>query len=180
MDESRQDPSIITAWETLALRCFDSQAKYNAVRMGADGGAWCLVGRTVLVRTEILQNNPFYNAFVNEMWFGKKLNTGDDVSVTRWIQHTAGWDVAIQETAEAVVTTTIKRDSGFAKQVIRWQRSTVMMLITHPFSEPGIVKLARTHTYMARKMVERLLRPALNYLYIYAWLSTVTTRPVLA
>jgi len=136
--------------------------------MGADGGVWCLVGRTVLVRTDILQNHEFYDEFVNENWFGKKLNTGDDVTVTRWIQHVAGWRVAIQDVPEAVVTTTIKRDSGFAKQMIRWQRSTLMMLITHLFREPGLRRLWSTHPYMARKMVERLIRPVLNYVYIVA------------
>ena len=168
MPEARLKSELLTKWETLALRSFDGHSKYNAIRMGADGGVWCLVGRTVLVRADILQNIEFYDEFVNEVWFGKKLNTGDDVTVTRWIQHVAGWRVAIQDVPEAVVTTTVKRDSGFAKQMIRWQRSTLMMLITHLFREPGFRRLYRTHPYMARKMVERLVRPVLNYGYIVA------------
>lgn len=164
----------------MAVRAFEGHSKYNCVRMGADGGIWCLVGRTVIVRTEILQNEDFYDEFVNETWFGNKLNTGDDVTVTRWIQHVAGWQVAIQDCPEATVTTTIKRDSGFAKQMIRWQRSTLMMLITHLCIQPGFAKLAETHPYMARKMIERLYRPLLDYLYIVAWINTLLHRPFLA
>jgi cellulose synthase/poly-beta-1,6-N-acetylglucosamine synthase-like glycosyltransferase len=171
---------VITPWEVAALRAFDGQSKYIASRVKADGGVWCLTGRTIFVRAEILKNEAFYYDFAHEYWCGNNLNAGDDVFITRWVQHIMGWEIAVQDCPEATVTTTIKRDFGFAKQMIRWQRSTLIMLITHLFFEPGYRKLRRTYPYMARKMVERLMRPYSNLLYFCAFVVTMNYYPLTA
>lgn len=160
-----------------ALRAFDGQSGYNRTRTMADGGVWCLVGRTILVRSGILRTKDFYNEFANELWFWKYLNTGDDVFITKWIQHIERWDIAVQDRPEAAVTTTIKRDSGFAKQMIRWQRSTLVMLINHLFCDPGFFKLRREYPYMAKKMVERLMRSLLNWTYYSSWVMVTWEAP---
>lgn len=80
LGQSRKHADVITPWEVAALRAFDAPSKYLVLRAAADGGQWCLVGRTILARTNILQDSEFYREFLNELWFFKPLNTGDDVS----------------------------------------------------------------------------------------------------
>ena len=179
LDEDRKDEKVITPWEVAAIRSFDASGKHLAIRAVADGGQWCLVGRTIIVRTELLKNEAFYKAFVREMWFFKALNTGDDVFITRWIQSRMGAKIAIQDCPEAEVTTTIKRDSAFASQMLRWQRSALVMLLTNLVLDPGLSELAEKHPYMARKMYERLLRPVLNWLYVLSWMVTLGYFPVI-
>lgn len=141
---------------------------------------WCLVGRTVFVRREILANEAFYHEFANETWLGKKINTGDDAFITHWVQQVMGWGVIYQDCPEATVTTTIKRDAAFAKQMIRWQRSTLIMLITHLLYEPGYFALSHDFGYMARKMFERLTRPITSCGYFCALVLTLLSCPFLA
>lgn len=81
---------------------------------------------------------------------------------------------------DAAVTTTIERDAGFAWQMIRWQRSAVMMLCTTLFMGPGgFTEVRKQFPYMVRKMVERLLRPILNWAYVVAWLLTTQHHPLI-
>jgi hypothetical protein len=151
-----------------------------APRIAADGGVWCLVGRTILVRTNIVQNQEFYTAFTSELWMGQLLNTGDDVFITRWIQLLQGWKIGFQDVLEAAVKTTIKQDIGYFFQIIRWKRSTAQMMVTNLFINPGFWALRERYPYMARKLAERLVRPTLTWINIVAWFFTLGTYPKFA
>ncbi|OIW30741.1 family 2 glycosyltransferase [Coniochaeta ligniaria NRRL 30616] len=174
LDDCRKDENVITPWEVAALRAFDGHGNHLVTRFKADGGVWCLVGRTIFVRAEILQNEAFYHDFANEVFMaGKALNTGDDVFITRWVQHVMGWALAIQDCPEATVTTTIKSDAGFAKQMLRWRRNLFLMILTHLFMDPGWFALRRKYPYMAKKMLGRLFRWLHNLYYLIFFLTTI-------
>lgn len=125
-----------------ALRCLDNHNSVQAVRFAADGGCFCLVGRTVLVRTAILQDPAFLHGITHDYWRGKALSSGDDVFVTRWLLN-KGWKFRVQNAPEAEITTVVYPDSRFAKQLVRWQRNTVQALTTLLVYNPGFWALWR-------------------------------------
>ncbi|KAL0931201.1 N-acetylglucosaminyltransferase [Colletotrichum truncatum] len=168
--KSRRDPAVITPWEVASLRSLDNQNNIQAIRFAADGGCFCLVGRTLLMRTEIAMDVRFIHAITHEYWRGKRLNTGDDVFITRWLL-SKGWDVSIQNAPEAEITTSVMRDSNLLRQMTRWQRNAIQSFLTTVVYSPGIWNIHKKHPYMARKMIERLLRPVLAWIHIAAFIQ---------
>ncbi|KAJ4374047.1 hypothetical protein N0V83_002786 [Neocucurbitaria cava] len=113
----------------------------------ADGGVFCVSGRSSLIRTEIVNKDEFTKAFLNEYilrfqwfeclawlgwlgWFGKDfpgwgpITADDDNFLTRWvIDH--GKDVKMQCSEEATMTTILgKYPLKFPEQCQRWSRTT--------------------------------------------------------
>jgi cellulose synthase/poly-beta-1,6-N-acetylglucosamine synthase-like glycosyltransferase len=98
----------------------------------ADGGVFCVSGRSSLIRTEIVANENFKNLFLNEyvLRLGDRfpgwgpVTADDDNFITRWvINH--GWDVKIQSSKEATMTTTLGTyPLKFPDQCKRWSRTT--------------------------------------------------------
>jgi hypothetical protein len=98
----------------------------------ADGGVFCVSGRTSLIRTSIVKNTLFTEAFLNEyvLRFGElfpgwgPVTADDDNFITRWvINH--GWDVKIQSCKEATMTTVLGTyPLKFPDQAKRWSRTT--------------------------------------------------------
>ncbi len=98
----------------------------------ADGGVFCVSGRTSLVRTEIVNTESFIEAFLNEyiLRFGDRfpgwgpVKADDDVFITRWIIN-HGWDVKIQYSEAATMTTILGTyPIKFPDQCKRWSRTT--------------------------------------------------------
>lgn len=112
------------------------------MRSNADGGCFCMVGRTMMVRAEIVTDPRFMYAITTDTWCGKLLNTGDDVFITRWLQ-TEGWDIAIQNAPEAEITTIVFDNASFLRQLVRWQRSAIQSFLTIVFFQPGIGQIAK-------------------------------------
>lgn len=176
----RMNTCDITMWEAAGIRAIHGTSGYMIPRLVADGGCWCLVGRTIIVRANIVQDPDFYEGFTNEIWFGHPLNTGDDNYITRWIQLIKGWKIGYQDQSEAAVVTTIKKDISYFYQMIRWKRSSCQMLISTLFMEPGFWAVRKKHPYMARKMAERVIKPTLTWVQILTWLICIQTNPVFA
>jgi hypothetical protein len=91
----------------------------------ADGGVFCVSGRTSLIRTEIVMNTRFTNDFLNEYIFcWGPLMADDDNFITRWvINH--GYDVKMQLSEDATMTTTLGTlPFKFRNQCKRWSRTT--------------------------------------------------------
>ncbi|GKT54046.1 polysaccharide synthase [Colletotrichum tofieldiae] len=124
----------------------------------------------MIVRAEIAMDPRFIHAITTDTWCGKLLNTGDDVFLTRWLQN-EGWDIAVQNAPEAEIKTIVFDDCNFLRQLIRWQRSAIQSFLTTIFYQPGIGKIAKKHPYMARKLIERLLRPILAWVHIFAFIQ---------
>ncbi|USP82428.1 glycosyltransferase family 2 protein [Curvularia clavata] len=101
----------------------------------ADGGVFCVSGRTSLILTKIIKDEEFINKFLNEyIWaissLGMEgvgpLKADDDNFITRWvINH--GMDVKIQYCEDATMTTQLGRidQFKFIDQCIRWSRTTM-------------------------------------------------------
>jgi hypothetical protein len=91
----------------------------------ADGGVFCVSGRTSLIRSDIVMNTRFTNEFLNEyvLCWGP-LMADDDNFITRWvINH--GYDVKMQLSEDATITTTLGTlPLKFRNQCKRWSRTT--------------------------------------------------------
>jgi len=112
------------------------------VHFAADGGCWCLSGRTLFVRCSILQDPKFSNAFTHKIIGNRVVNTADDVFVTEWVfDH--GWNVSIQNAPEAEITTNIPRDHKFMWQVLRWERGNLRSFLGRIFTYPGYLTMMR-------------------------------------
>ncbi|TEA10736.1 hypothetical protein C8034_v008887 [Colletotrichum sidae] len=167
--ESRRHPKLVTPWEVAGLKSLDNQNNVQAIRFAADDGCFCLVGRTMMMRAEIAKDPSFIHNLTHEYWRGKLLNTGDDVFITRWLL-TKGWDMSIQNAPQAEITTHVMDNSDLLLQMIRWQRNATQTFLSMVFYEPGIYVIWKKHPYMARKLIERLLRPVISWVHIIAFL----------
>lgn len=93
----------------------------------ADGGIFCVSGRSSLIRKEIL-SDEFQHAFTNEYILGcGPVQADDDNFITRWVlKH--GWQIKVQCQEEATMTTVLgSYPDGFKffpSQCQRWSRST--------------------------------------------------------
>ncbi|PVI00867.1 glycosyltransferase family 2 protein [Periconia macrospinosa] len=50
-----------------------------------DGGHSCLSGRTMIIRTQVLQDQEFKKAYLGETCLGRQLNPDDDNCITRYL-----------------------------------------------------------------------------------------------
>jgi cellulose synthase/poly-beta-1,6-N-acetylglucosamine synthase-like glycosyltransferase len=99
----------------------------------ADGGVFCVSGRSSLIRASIVKDVEFKHAFLNEyvLRFGDRfpgwgpVTADDDNFITRWVIN-AGWTIKIQSSKEATMTTVLgKLDPlKFPDQCKRWSRTT--------------------------------------------------------
>jgi cellulose synthase/poly-beta-1,6-N-acetylglucosamine synthase-like glycosyltransferase len=116
---------IAAFWNTMgALYLVRHNFEIRATN-AADGGVFCVSGRTSLIRTEIVMNARFTKAFLNEYIFSwGPLMADDDNFITRWvINH--GFDVKMQLLPEATMTTTLGTlPLKFRNQCKRWSRTT--------------------------------------------------------
>ena len=87
-----------------------------------DGGTSCMSGRTVGVRSPILQAPDFLAGFAGENWRGKPLSADDDNFVTRWLV-VKGWKTWVQHNFECEIETTLENNIKFLHQCGRWARS---------------------------------------------------------
>ncbi|KAF2786381.1 glycosyltransferase family 2 protein [Melanomma pulvis-pyrius CBS 109.77] len=153
-------------WEYLGA-CYIERRNFEITATShIDGGISCLSGRTAAFRTEILKDELFITGYCNEMWRGKILNPDDDNFVTRWlVSHR--WEIAIQSAEEAVVQTTLERDSKFLYQCLRWARSNWRSNFTSTVYERHVWRQQPWATYalhLATPMHSLLSDPLLFYL----------------
>lgn len=177
----------------------------------ADGGTnFCLSGVTMLLRAEILKSEEFQEAFTKETWMGKRVNSGDDSFITRWVlfhEHlnhrmhrsnastrkvqnglpsetpdelTKRWKLGVQHTPESIVETSLHPNSKYLGQLKRWYRSGLRLRLTCLTSEPGWHTMKTSKPYMARKMVEGTLSPVLSWLRLFVCVKSIKTTPRLA
>ncbi|KAL6712674.1 hypothetical protein ACN47E_000551 [Coniothyrium glycines] len=99
----------------------------------ADGGVFCVSGRSSLIRSKIINNDGFKHAFLNEyvLRLGEcfpgwgPVTADDDNFITRWVINN-GWKIKIQSSKQATMTTVLgKLDPlKFPDQCKRWSRTT--------------------------------------------------------
>src|SRR5439155_2677947 len=81
-----------------------------------DMGAACISGRTGAYRTYILQNEEFYNYFLNEKFFGLLLQSGDDKCLTRFVMN-KGYKIYHQLRKSCELSTSFGKGTAFFKQL---------------------------------------------------------------
>ncbi|KZF24490.1 glycosyltransferase family 2 protein [Xylona heveae TC161] len=107
-------------WEYLGACYIERRNFENTATMHMDGGISCLSGRTVVIRTPIIQSAEFLHGYCNETWNGNLLNADDDNYVTRFlVSH--NWKICFQSSVE--IETTLETNSKFLSQCLRWCRS---------------------------------------------------------
>ncbi|KAI0123146.1 hypothetical protein BJ170DRAFT_713211 [Xylariales sp. AK1849] len=157
----RQDCKVITFWESAAALDMFKMKGLQAMRYTADGGCWALVGRTLLVRAAILQDQRFVDSFTREL-IGNRIK------------------VYVQNSPESEITTNVMQNHKFAWQVLRWERGNIRSFLGRIFGCPGYRIMMQRHPYSSRKMIERLARPLWAFVYVAIWLKTLRTTPWIA
>ncbi|KAK3938852.1 N-acetylglucosaminyltransferase, partial [Diplogelasinospora grovesii] len=163
----RQDPDVITPWEVAAIRGMHSRNRRIVREWSVDGGVNILAGRTVMYRAETL-NKLFRDAFKGEVWKGKELDSGDDCFITRWLLRTKNkrcknWKVHVLQGPESAVESAIETTDKDKSQLLRWEVNTLRHFMTTLKEVPD---LWQRHPRLARKMVERLLRPVITGVHL--------------
>ncbi|KAM0330616.1 hypothetical protein ACHAQA_003565 [Verticillium albo-atrum] len=172
----RCNPGVSTPWEALFIRGVDAFNETATARFGADKGVWVLVGRVQAIRAGILHDPAFLHEYNHQTCRGVPLRTGDDTFITRWIT-SHGWNIAFQRADEAEVCTTPPRDGAMVSQRVRWLRNSHLFFLSSLLCMPGFFKMTRRHPYMARKMLERVLRPALVLVHFGVWVAALVAHP---
>ncbi|KAJ2997769.1 hypothetical protein NUW58_g545 [Xylaria curta] len=96
---------------------FDVQATSTA-----DGGVFCVSGRSAIIRSSIVQHPEFISGYLGETCLGEPLGPGDDNFVTYWVkQH--NYEIKTQCTEETTVETVLGRPEKFIGQCLRWMRT---------------------------------------------------------
>ena len=109
-------------WHFLGT-CYLERRNFNTCATNyIDGGVSTLPGRTAAYRTSVIQSDEFYEAFQNDCYLGKVLNSDDDKCLTRWT-YSHGWKIMIQADERAVLETTLEFNSRYLSQCMRWARA---------------------------------------------------------
>lgn len=107
---------------------FECIASYNV-----DGGVFVMLGRTALVRTDIIQSPEYRNGFLNERWGSPNHIWGeseslkvDDGNFTTRFMVNHGYKTVFHNHPDALMETTLGVDGieKFEGQLIRWARTT--------------------------------------------------------
>ncbi|PVH99955.1 glycosyltransferase family 2 protein [Periconia macrospinosa] len=98
----------------------------------ADGGVFCVSGRTAFLRSQIVRDPEFEHDFLNEYAFdfcgfkrGANLAADDDLFIVRWVTK-RDWTIKMQLADDATVTITMKATlQVFVQKCLRWSRTIV-------------------------------------------------------
>ncbi|KAI0553191.1 hypothetical protein F4679DRAFT_600148 [Xylaria curta] len=190
LPENRQDASVITPYEVAALRNRSKRRGGNKAFYAYDGSTnFTVSGATMLLRSAVVRDPEFQNAFIQEKFAGIRQNSGDDAFITRWVlfqhlrkdrQSTQKWRLGMQLTPEATVSTTLMTDRRFIDQMKRWLRTGLRFRLICLSQDPGLWNFWHNTPYMCRKMVEGLYNPLLNIIWYVAFFITLRRRPLMA
>lgn len=120
-----------------------------------DGGVSCISGRTACYKTAILQNEDFYDKFLNEKFFGMQLQSGDDKFLTRYLI-VNGWKTYHQLSKGCTLTTTFESGWKHYLQLVRWSRNTWRSDLTALFIER---KIWFNNPFTALMLFDKILTP---------------------
>ena len=151
----------LNAWEFLGAAYLERWNFEIAATSHIDGGIACLAGRTMVVRTDIVQDQGFMKMFISEKWLGRvSLSTADDDNcLTRWMVN-QGWKIKIQCADEAALTTELEDSSGFLGQCLRWSRTTWRSNLTSMFVDRNIWRSVSDFSEqipMAEKQIKQIV-----------------------
>jgi glycosyltransferase involved in cell wall biosynthesis len=135
-----------------------------------DKGASCISGRTACYVTNFIQEEEFYEQFLNEKFFGMQVVSGDDKFLTRYVMKKGG-KIWHQGGKKCNLSTTFERGPRFMKQLLRWSRNTWRSDITCLFIERAVW---RNNTFTAIVMFDKIVTPFfLMYGLFYVPISAI-------
>jgi glycosyltransferase involved in cell wall biosynthesis len=135
-----------------------------------DKGASCISGRTACYVTNFIQEEDFYEQFLNEKFFGMQVVSGDDKFLTRYVMKKGG-KIWHQGGKKCDLSTTFERGSRFMKQLLRWSRNTWRSDITCLFVERAVW---RNNPFTAIVMLDKVVTPFfLMYGLFYVPISSI-------
>ncbi|CCC06055.1 hypothetical protein SMACR_00273 [Sordaria macrospora] len=128
-------------WNMLGCLYLDRHNFEVRATNAIDGGVFVISGRTVGIRTCILEDKAFQAGYLREMFFFGllgPLHPDDDNYITRYMVKN-GWRIKIQYTKEAEIETTVgvgePVHTKFLGQCRRWVRTTWRSNTTSLFTE---------------------------------------------
>jgi glycosyltransferase involved in cell wall biosynthesis len=139
----------------------------------ADRGASCISGRTACYVTDFLQEDQFYEEFLNEQFLGLRVVSGDDKFLTRYVMKKGG-KIWHQAGSKCVLSTSFERGPKFFKQLLRWSRNTWRSDITCLFIER---KVWFNNPFTAIVMFDKMVTPFfLIYGLFYIPIQAIVTK----
>lgn len=121
----------------------------------ADKGASCISGRTACYKTSFIQEDKFYDNFLNETYMGMRVVSGDDKFLTRYVMNKGG-KIWHQGGNACYLTTTFERGPRFIKQLLRWSRNTWRSDSKCLFVEK---KIWKNNLFTALVMLDKMVAP---------------------
>lgn len=177
--EERRSADVVTPWEAISIKGLDLFNGTVTTRYGADATIWCMIGRVMVYRAEILRDPAFISGFNSETFLGRSIKTGNDNFYTHWLR-ARNWDMVLQCAEGADVTTAPVYDGRvLVNQMLRWLRSSAQNQSRVLLSMPGFFTVLSRWPYMARKMLERILKPAIAAVHMLAWVNTAAYMPLI-
>jgi glycosyltransferase involved in cell wall biosynthesis len=116
-------------WNIMADMRLNIRLIENMATTALDKGTSCISGRTACYRTEIIQNDKFYQEFLNEYFSyckccGRhKLLSGDDKFITRFVINN-GHKTYHQLKNNCKLDTGFEKGYRYLRQTLRWARNT--------------------------------------------------------
>ena len=97
-----------------------------------DGGSKVISGRAFAIRTKVIRNKEFFDAFTNQVvpfTRGVRVMIGDDNFITDWNLE-RGYDLYFQDTEDATIETTLGEAETWVRKCLRWRRTTIYFNIS--------------------------------------------------
>lgn len=172
--EDRRNAESLSPWDALTMRMAHNRNPSQKILYAKLRWCFILAGTSRLVRSEIVQDPDYIEAFLNDFWRGEhRLDAGDDTLDSRWLQK-HGWTIAVQDTPGATVLRTSRAETrAYFKQIMRWERSSVQHFLRTLHEVPQIWQ----DGYVARKTLERVFRPVISTVHIITWVVTALFWP---
>lgn len=135
-----------------------------------DKGASCISGRTACYLTEFIQEDEFYDYFLNERFCTLQLISGDDKFITRYVMNKGG-KIWHQGGSKCNLTTSFERGLPFLRQLLRWSRNTWRSDIVNLFCER---KIWRHNPFTAIVLADKMVTPFfLMYGFFYVPIDAI-------
>ncbi|KAI0483141.1 polysaccharide synthase [Xylariaceae sp. FL0804] len=173
----RRTAAATTAWEAAGARVQFRRTPGLKTAWQIARWCWVLTGLSCVCRAEVLRDERFLEAYCHDAWLGhERVDAGDDTFLSRWLQR-RGWRIAVQDVPQTEVFRAVRRDrGGFARQMFRWERSTIQTMLRSLWEVPQVWR----DVYVARKTLERVFRPLITSAHVLGWALCLRDYPRLA